>query len=57
MGGYSVASQTFAACDVITPGLITSALSGIMGLSWQKLAFSGGKLVSTIDPGMKLISL
>lgn len=44
MGGYSVASQTFASCDTITSGLISSSVSGIMGLSWQSLAYSGGEL-------------
>jgi cathepsin D len=43
MGGYSVASQTFAYCDTITQGLIASSVSGIMGLSWQSLAYSGGE--------------
>ncbi|ORX38818.1 aspartic peptidase domain-containing protein [Kockovaella imperatae] len=40
LGGYSVAGQTFAACTDLTPGLITSSVSGIMGLSWQALAYS-----------------
>jgi len=44
MGGYSVASQTFAYCNTITSGLISSSVSGIMGLSWQSLAYSGGML-------------
>ncbi len=42
LGGYSVASQTFAACSSLTPGLISSSVSGIMGLSWQALAYSKG---------------
>jgi cathepsin D len=41
MGGYSVASQTFATCSTISSGLINSGVSGIMGLSWQALAYSG----------------
>ena len=41
MGGYSVASQTFATCTSISQGLISSTVSGIMGLSWQSLAYSG----------------
>ncbi|WVQ83326.1 hypothetical protein IAT38_005465 [Cryptococcus sp. DSM 104549] len=40
LGGYSVASQTFAACDVVSTGLLSSGVSGIMGLSWQALAYS-----------------
>lgn len=40
LGGYSVASQTFATCSSITTGLITTSVSGIMGLSWQALAYS-----------------
>lgn len=44
MGGYSVASQTFAYCNTISQGLISGSVSGIMGLSWQSLAYSGGEL-------------
>ncbi|KAK8847400.1 hypothetical protein IAR55_005258 [Kwoniella newhampshirensis] len=40
LGGYSVASQTFASCDSVSPGLLSSGVSGIMGLSWQALAYS-----------------
>ena len=46
LGGYSVASQTFAACHEISSGLISSSVSGIMGLSWQSLAYSKGELTS-----------
>ena len=42
MGGYSVAGQTFAVCDTLSSGLIADSLSGIMGLSWQALAYSKG---------------
>lgn len=42
LGGYSVASQTFASCSSITSGLISTSISGIMGLSWQSLAYSKG---------------
>ncbi|TYJ55923.1 hypothetical protein B9479_003307 [Cryptococcus floricola] len=40
LGGYSVASQTFAACDSVSTGLLSTGVSGIMGLSWQALAYS-----------------
>ncbi|WWC67946.1 uncharacterized protein I206_101865 [Kwoniella pini CBS 10737] len=40
LGGYSVASQTFASCDEVSSGLLSSGVSGIMGLSWQALAYS-----------------
>ncbi|WVR04620.1 hypothetical protein IAU60_001631 [Kwoniella sp. DSM 27419] len=40
IGGYSVASQTFASCDDVSDGLLSSGVSGIMGLSWQTLAYS-----------------
>ena len=42
IGGYSVASQTFASCSSITTGLLSDSVSGIMGLSWQSLAYSKG---------------
>lgn len=42
VGGYSVASQTFASCTSISSGLISTSVSGIMGLSWQSLAYSKG---------------
>ncbi|KAL7421708.1 hypothetical protein Q5752_003478 [Cryptotrichosporon argae] len=40
MGGYSVASQTFADCNSIGSGLISSGTAGIMGLAWTSLAYS-----------------
>ncbi|OCF76939.1 endopeptidase [Kwoniella mangroviensis CBS 8886] len=40
LGGYSVASQTFAACDEVSFGLLSTGVSGIMGLSWPALAYS-----------------
>ncbi|WVW78445.1 hypothetical protein I302_100399 [Kwoniella bestiolae CBS 10118] len=40
LGGYSVASQTFASCDEVSSGLLSSGVSGIMGLSWPALAYS-----------------
>ena len=40
LGDYSVASQTFAACTSLSSGLITTSVSGIMGLSWPALAYS-----------------
>jgi hypothetical protein len=43
MAGYSVASQTFATCSTISSGLVSSGVSGIMGLSWQSLSYSGGE--------------
>ncbi|WVQ98036.1 hypothetical protein IAU59_005158 [Kwoniella sp. CBS 9459] len=40
LGGFSVASQTFASCDEVSTGLLSTGVSGIMGLSWQALAYS-----------------
>jgi len=40
LGGYTVASQTFALCSTIASGLISASVSGILGLSWQSLAYS-----------------
>ncbi|OCF32627.1 endopeptidase [Kwoniella heveanensis CBS 569] len=40
LGGFSVASQTFAACNEVSSGLLSTGVSGIMGLSWQALAYS-----------------
>ncbi|WRT64773.1 uncharacterized protein IL334_001707 [Kwoniella shivajii] len=40
LGGYSVASQTFASCSEVSSGLLSSGVSGIMGLSWTALAYS-----------------
>ncbi|WWC86902.1 uncharacterized protein L201_001781 [Kwoniella dendrophila CBS 6074] len=40
LGGYSVAAQTFASCNQVSTGLLSSGVSGIMGLSWQALAYS-----------------
>jgi cathepsin D len=42
LGGYTVASQTFAAVSSMDAGLISSSVSGIMGLSWPSLAYSKG---------------
>ncbi|WVF69824.1 hypothetical protein IAT40_004603 [Kwoniella sp. CBS 6097] len=40
LGGFSVASQTFASCNEVSTGLLSTGVSGIMGLSWQALAYS-----------------
>ncbi|RXK34701.1 hypothetical protein M231_08042 [Tremella mesenterica] len=40
LAGYSVASQTLATVTTLSQGLLSSSLSGIMGLSWQSLAYS-----------------
>lgn len=47
LGGYSVASQTFAISDSMSSGLISDSLSGIMGLSFAALAYSRGELSVT----------
>ncbi|RSH83433.1 uncharacterized protein EHS24_007117 [Apiotrichum porosum] len=40
MAGFAVASQTFAQVTSMTSGLISSSVSGIMGLSWEALSYS-----------------
>lgn len=41
LGGYSVSSQVFASVDSMSSSLITSPLSGIMGMAFPALASSG----------------
>lgn len=41
MAGFSVSSQGFAVVDVVSTGLLTSPVSGLLGLAWQPLATSG----------------
>ncbi|KAF8235612.1 acid protease [Tricholoma matsutake] len=41
MAGFSVHNQTFAICDRISPGLLSSPVSGLLGLAWQAIASSG----------------
>lgn len=41
MAGFSVASQTFAVCDTVSSGLLTSPVSGLLGLAYQSIASSG----------------
>jgi len=40
MAGFSVHNQTFAVCDRISPGLLHSPVSGLLGLAWQTIASS-----------------
>ncbi|KIM53136.1 hypothetical protein SCLCIDRAFT_139594 [Scleroderma citrinum Foug A] len=41
MAGFSVSNQVFAAVDQISSGLLTSPVSGLLGLAWQTIAASG----------------
>ncbi|KIY53016.1 acid protease, partial [Fistulina hepatica ATCC 64428] len=41
MAGFSVSSQTFAVCDVVSDSLITSPVSGLMGFGFKTIAASG----------------
>ncbi|EIM86445.1 aspartic peptidase A1 [Stereum hirsutum FP-91666 SS1] len=41
MAGFEVSSQTFAVCDEISSGLLSSPASGLFGLAWQSIASSG----------------
>ncbi|KAG1722528.1 aspartic peptidase domain-containing protein [Suillus lakei] len=40
MAGFSVSSQGFVIVDVVSPNL-TSPVSGLLGLAWESLAYSG----------------
>ncbi|KAH0836319.1 aspartic peptidase domain-containing protein [Lanmaoa asiatica] len=40
MAGFSVSNQGFAVVDTMTTNLLTSPVSGIMGLAWQPIASS-----------------
>ncbi|OCB86397.1 acid protease [Sanghuangporus baumii] len=41
MAGFSVSNQTFAAVDQVSDGLLTSPVSGLLGLAFQTIASSG----------------
>jgi len=40
MAGFSVSNQVFGVCDAVSSGLLTSPVSGLLGLGWQALASS-----------------
>jgi hypothetical protein len=41
MAGFSVSNQVFAVCDQVSSDLLTSPVSGLMGLAFQTIASSG----------------
>ncbi|KAG6329157.1 hypothetical protein ID866_9933 [Astraeus odoratus] len=41
MAGFSVENQVFAAVDEASSGLLTSPVSGLLGLGWQTISSSG----------------
>jgi len=41
MAGFSIPSQTFALCNQISANLLTSPVSGLLGLGWKQIASSG----------------
>jgi len=41
MAGFSVAAQVFAICDQVSTGLLSSPVSGLIGLAWNTIASSG----------------
>lgn len=41
MAGFSVASQVFGVSDAVSSDLLTSPVSGLLGLAWQGIASSG----------------
>ncbi|KAH8832799.1 aspartic peptidase domain-containing protein [Flagelloscypha sp. PMI_526] len=41
MAGFSVSEQTFAVSDAVSRGLLTSPVSGLLGLAWSSIANSG----------------
>ncbi|KAF7336898.1 Aspartic peptidase A1 [Mycena venus] len=41
MAGFSVSNQVFAVCDQVSSDLLTSPVSGLLGLAWQSIAASG----------------
>ncbi|KAJ7252761.1 acid protease [Mycena haematopus] len=41
MAGFSVSNQVFAVVDQVSGGLLTSPVSGLLGLAWQSIASSG----------------
>ncbi|TRM65376.1 aspartic peptidase domain-containing protein [Schizophyllum amplum] len=40
MAGFSVSDQVFAVCDQVSDGLLTSPVSGLLGLAFQSIASS-----------------
>ncbi|OAX43168.1 acid protease [Rhizopogon vinicolor AM-OR11-026] len=40
MAGFSVSNQSFAVVDLVSDGLLTSPMSGLLGLAWSSLAKS-----------------
>ena len=40
MAGFSVSNQVFATCDLVSSGLLSSPVSGLMGLAFQTIAAS-----------------
>jgi len=40
MAGFVVENQVFALCDQVSPGLLTSPVSGLLGLGFQTIASS-----------------
>lgn len=42
MSGYAVEDQVFAVVDSVTPGLLSTPVSGLMGLAFRGIATSGG---------------
>lgn len=41
MAGFSVSNQVFATVDQVSSGLLTSPVSGLLGLGWQTISSSG----------------
>ena len=41
MAGFEVPNQIFAVCDRVSQGLLTSPVSGLLGLAFQSIAASG----------------
>jgi hypothetical protein len=40
MAGFSVSNQVFAVCDEVSSNLLTSPVSGLLGLAWDSIASS-----------------
>jgi len=40
MAGFSVKNQVFAVCNQVSPGLLTSPVSGLLGLAFQTISAS-----------------
>lgn len=41
MAGFKVSNQTFGVCDTVSSGLLTSPVSGLLGLAFKSIASSG----------------